>query len=70
MSEKNKMEVFMLKKILFIVISLLFLTFIMWGCEKAGKETKEMEQQEQMETVPDTGMVDTTAVDTSQSDSM
>ncbi len=60
----------MLKKILFIVISLLFLTFIMWGCGKAGEETKEMEQQEQMETVPDTGMVDTTAVDTSQTVSM
>ncbi len=64
------MEVLVLKKILFIIISLLFLTFIMWGCGKAGEETKEMEQQEQMETAPDTGMVVTTAVDTSQTDSM
>jgi hypothetical protein len=58
------------KKFLFIVISLQFLIFFMWGCGKADQGTGEMEVQEQMETAPDTGMIDTTAVDTAQMDTM
>ena len=59
------MEAPMFKKLLFAVylVSLLFLTSCLWGCGKPAEETKEMKPQEEVTAEPDTGMVDTTAVE-------
>jgi hypothetical protein len=66
------MEAPMFKKLLFVVylISILFLTSFIWGCGKPAEETKEMKPQEEVTAEPDTVMIDTSAVDTSQAEEM
>jgi len=62
----------MFRKLLLLVctISLLFIMSGIGGCGKKAEETKEMKQQEQMKTTPDTGAVDTTAMDTTGAPTM